>query len=113
MIKLSLKIKCLTYEDNLQILLCCSEAHCRKCFDLKLLCWIFQRKLLIYSQVSGAPHSLGPGLVPDGCYVDQICVAVMMVINLKHLESSRAEALCRCPALSCCTMGHIVLKGMC
>ena len=25
--------------------------------------------------------------------MDQICIAVMMVINLKHLESSRAEVL--------------------
>lgn len=26
-----------------------------------------------------------------GCNVDQICIAVMTIINLKHLESSRAE----------------------
>lgn len=28
-----------------------------------------------------------------GCCVDLICIAVMTVINLKHLESSRAEAV--------------------
>lgn len=36
---------------------------------------------------------LGLDLFQMGCYVDQICISVMMVINLKHLESSRAEAL--------------------
>lgn len=35
----------------------------------------------------------GLDLFQTGCYADQICIAVMMVINLKHLESSRAEAL--------------------
>lgn len=52
-------------------------------------------------------------MIQAGCYADQICIAVMTVINLKHLESSRAEA----PSLpffkllhngACCSPGNVM-----
>lgn len=42
-------------------------------------------------------------MIQAGCYADQICIAVMMVINLKHLDSSRTEAL---PLLPCVKLLH-------
>lgn len=74
-----------THDDDLQILLYSSEARCKK-----------KRFDPSYSSVPKylvlLTH-LGLDLFQMGCYVDQICISVMMVINLKHLESSRAEAL--------------------
>lgn len=46
--------------------------------------------------------------------MDQICIALMMVINLKHLESSKAESLLLlCFKLlhngACCSSGNVMM----